>query len=412
MGTVACCDHPAPVEPRPQGSQWEVADILRLYGDTYMQIHPVSPDQRKVIEAIMACRTATLGGHAEHCLQCGFERYAYNSCRNRHCPKCQTVTKAKWVEARQAELLQTPYFHTVLTLPHELNPLVLGNKRLLLGLLFRAASETLLQFGRQNLGGQLGAVMVLHTWDQVLQAHFHLHTLVPAGALLSQGAHWAPTHPNFLFPVKALAKVLRGKFLDALQTPRISQALTFTEHTAKLSTPEGFANLLDQLYDKAWVVYAKRPFKGPEHVLEYIGRYTHRVAIANHRIVEVKGGQVRFTFRNRRQGDQLQCMELPAHTFISRFLLHVLPSGFVRIRHYGFLANRCKAQALPRCRQALGQAPQPPVSETKTVVQWMQQWLGIDITRCPQCGHQPLLRTPLPVVATSTWTRAPPKRSG
>jgi hypothetical protein len=408
VSTVAPCSHPAPAEPRPQGSQWELADILRLYGDTYMQTHPVSPAQRKVIEAIRACRTAMLGGHVEQCLRCGFARYAYNSCRNRHCPKCQTVTKAQWVEARQAELLQTPYFHTVLTLPHELNALILGNIRLLLGLLFRAASETLLQFGRQNLGGQLGATMVLHTWDQVLKAHFHLHALVPGGALLSEGARWAPTHPNFLFPVKALGKVFRGKFLDALPAPRLSQALAFTEYTQQLSTPEGFTKLLDQLYDKQWVVYAKRPFKGPDQVLEYIGRYTHRVAISNHRIVNVQNGQVRFTFRNRHQGDQLQVMELPAHTFMSRFLLHVLPSGFVRIRHYGFLANRCKALALPRCRQALGQVPQPTVPEPKTVAQWMQQNMGIDITRCPQCGYKPLVRTPLPVEATSTWTRAPP----
>jgi predicted Zn-ribbon and HTH transcriptional regulator len=408
VGTVPSCDHLAPAEPRPPDSPWEVADIFRLYGDTYMQTLPVSPAQHKVIRAIMACRTATLGGHAEQCLQCGFERYAYNSCRNRHCPKCQTVPKAKWVEARQTELLTTPYFHTVWTLPHELNPLILGNQRLLLSLLFRSASETLRQFGRQNLGGQLGAIMVLHTWDQVLKAHFHLHALVPGGALVSDGARWAPTHPNFLFPVKALGKVFRGKFLDALQQPRIAQALTFTEHAQPLSTPEGFAQLLDQLYDKDWIVYAKRPFKGPKQVLDYIGRYTHRVAIANHRIVDGHNGQVRFTFRHRRQGDQLQSMALPAHTFIHRFLLHVLPSGFVRIRHYGFLANRCKAQALPRCRQALGQGAQPPEPAPTTVAQWMLQYMGIDLTRCPQCGHQPLVRTPVPPQTTSSWIRAPP----
>jgi hypothetical protein len=412
VSAAAACDHPAPAEPRPQAKRWEVADILRLYGDTYGQTHPVSAAQRKVIEALMACRTANLGGHAEQCPQCGFERYAYNSCRDRHCPKCQTITKATWVEARRAELLPTPYFHTVFTLPHELNPLILGNQRLLLGLLFRSASETLLQFGRHNLGGQLGASMVLHTWDQVLKPHFHLHALVPGGALADAGTYWVPTHAKFLFPVKALGEVLRGKFLDALQQLHTTQALAFTAHTAHLSTKAGFSHLIHQLYDKAWIVYAKPPFKGPEHVLDYLGRYTHRVAISNHRIVDVRGDQVYFTYRNRQKGDQLETMELAAHAFIGRFLLHFLPSGFVRIRHYGFLANRCKAQALQRCRQALGHVPDPPVPEPRTVAQWMQQWSGIDITRCPQCGHQPLLRTPLPIEATSTWTRAPPKRSG
>jgi hypothetical protein len=367
----------------------------------------VSPAQQRIIDDLIACRTARLGGHLDFCEQCGFERPAYNSCRNRHCPKCQTVTKAKWVEARRAELLPTAYFHTVLTLPHELNPLILGNKRLLLGLLFRAASETLLQFGRRNLAGQLGAVMVLHTWDQVLKPHFHLHALVPAGALADQGTHWVPTHPKFLFPVKALGKVFRGKFLEALQEPAFHQALYFNEQTAHLSTQAGFSQLIDQLYDKNWIVYAKRPFNGPEQVIDYIGRYTHRVAISNHRIVEVRDGQVRFTYRNRKKGDQLETLELTAHAFIQRFLFHFLPSGFVRIRHYGFLANRCKAQALRQCRQALGQPPDPPDLPPKSIGQWMQQWTGIDITCCPQCGHQPLLRTPLPVAGGTAMTRAP-----
>jgi predicted Zn-ribbon and HTH transcriptional regulator len=407
VAVVGHCVHLDLAAPPPQPSSWEIADIFRLYGESYRHTHAVSAAQAKVLEAIMACRTAQLGGHAEQCPQCGFERYAYNSCRNRHCPKCQTVTKANWVEARRVELLPTPYFHTVLTLPHELNPLILGNKRLLLGLLFRTASETLLQFGRQNLGGQLGAIMVLHTWDQVLKAHFHLHALVPGGALADDGTCWVPTHPKFLFPVKALGKVFRGKFLGALQQPALNQALCFNEHTAPLSTKAGFSQLIDHLYDHNWVVYAKRPFKGPEHVIEYIGRYTHRVAIANHRIVDVRDGQVRFTYRNRQKGDQLQTLELSAHAFIQRFLLHILPLGFVRIRHYGLLANRCKAQALRQCRQALGHTSSPPVAPPKTVAQWMQQWTGLDITRCPQCGHQPLLRTPVPIGGGASMPRAP-----
>jgi Putative transposase/Transposase zinc-binding domain len=399
--------HPDIAAPAPQPPQWEIADIFRLYGESYRQTHAVSAAQDKVIDAIVACRTAQLGGHAEQCAQCGFERYAYDSCRNRHGPKCQTVTKANWVEARRAELLPPPYFHTVMTLPHELNPLILGNKRLLLGLLFQTARDTLLQFGRHNLGGQLGAIMVLHTWDQVLQAHFHLHALVPGGALADDGTRWAPTHPTFLFPVKALGEVFRGKFLGALQESAITQALCFNAHTAHLNTRVGFSKLIDQLYDKNWVVYAKRPFKGPEQVIDYIGRYTHRVAISNNRIVDVRDGQVRLTYRNRQKGDRLQTLELTVHAFIQRFLLHILPAGLVRIRYCGFLANRSKAQALRQCRQALGQTPDPPVAPPKTVAQWMQQWTGIDITRCPQCGHQPLLKTPLPIAGGASMPRAP-----
>jgi hypothetical protein len=243
--------HEHPVSPQPHDKpRWEVADIFRLFGESYAQTHSVSPFEQRVIDNLIACRTARLGGHLDYCTQCGFERPAYNSCRNRHCPKCQTVTKAKWVEARRAELLPTAYFHTVLTLPHNLNALILGNKRLLLGLLFGAASETLLQFGRHNLGGQLGAVMVLHTWDQLLKPHFHLHALVPGGALASPEPAWVPTHPKFLFPVKALGKVFRGKFLEALQQPAFNQALCFNEHTAHLGTQAGFSRLIDRLYHK------------------------------------------------------------------------------------------------------------------------------------------------------------------
>lgn len=240
-----------------------------------------------------------------------------------------------------------------------------------------------------------------------MKPHFHLHALVPGGVLAEQGTKWVSTHPKFLFPVMALGAVFRGKFLERLRTPEMTQTLRFTDHTPHLSTKAGFAQLIDQLYDQNWVVYAKRPFKGPEQVLEYIGRYTHRVAISNHRLVEVREGRVRFTYRNRKKGNQLQSLEVPAEVFIERFLFHLLPPGFVRIRHYGLLANRGKAQALRQCRQALGQLPDPPVAEPKSIAQWMQQWTGIDITCCPQCGHQPLLRTPLPVAGGTVMTRAP-----
>jgi hypothetical protein len=392
MAPLARCCHPTAGRAQDGGPKWEVADILRLYGQTYGATHPVPPPHYKVMHDIMVCRTAELGGHAEQCGQCGFERYAYNSCRNRHWPKCQTLTKEKWLADRTADLLEVPYFHCVFTLPHDLNPLVLTNKRPLLTLLLQATSQTLLQFGHHNLGGQLGGLLLLHTWDQTLNAHFHVHALVPGGALADQGTRWVPTQPRFLFPVQALGTVFRSKFLDVLYDSR--DTLVCAEQTAPLASAQGLRQFIDLLYNKAWIVYAKRPMAGPEQVLDYLGRYTHRVAIANHRIVDVQDGQVRLTFRNRRQGNRVEPMTLPAHEFIRRFLLHVVPHGFQRMRHIGFLANRCKAQALRQCRQLLHQ-PTPPRPQKKTVAEWMWQLTGTDVTRCPHCGHGPLQCIPL-----------------
>jgi Transposase zinc-binding domain/Putative transposase len=256
---------PACAEPTPP--RWEGADIVRLYGDSSRQAYPVSPGQQQGLEASAACRTAQLGGHMEPCAQCGFERYAYHSCRNRHCPKCQSFTTAQWLADRQADLLPVPSFHTVFTLPHALNALGLGHKRLLLGLLFTAASQTLLQFGRHNLGGHLGGMMVLHTWDQLLNAHFHVHCLVPGGALADAATRWVPTHPAVLFPVQALGTVFRAKFLEALAHAHTTAALTFSDATAAVATSQGFAHLLDHLYATAWVVYAKAPCAGPAQVV-------------------------------------------------------------------------------------------------------------------------------------------------
>lgn len=377
---------------------WEVADILRLYGETYRAASRVPPSHHKVMHDLMVCRTAHLGGHAEQCPQCGFERYAYNSCRNRHCPTCQTLTKEQWVEARQADLLPVPYFHCVFTLPHELNALVLANKRPLLTLLLRAASQTLLQFGRQNLGGQLGGIQMLQTWDQTLGAHVHVHCLVPGGALADHGTRWVPTHPRFLFPVHALGTVFRTQFLDALHDSTTTDTFVFPEETEGLASPHGFRRFTDQLSAKAWIVYAQQSLAGPEHVLDSLSRSTHRVAITNHRIVNVQDGQVHFTSRNRRQGNRVQTMTLDAHEFIRRFLLHVVPHGLQRMRHIGFLAHRCKARALRQCRALLDQPANPPTAEKKTVVQWIWQLTGTDITRCPHCGQGPLHRTPLPAL--------------
>ena len=389
------CSSPTRSSPH-QTPRWEVADVLRLYGDQYQQTHDLSPTQKRVWDAVVQCRTAPLGGHAETCLQCGFERYAYNSCGNRHCPKCQSLAKAQWIADRRADLLPVPYSHAVFTLPHELNALILSNKRLLLHHLFHSASQTLLQFGAQNLGGRMSAIMVLHTWDQQLRTHFHVHCLVPAGALAFDHTQWRPTPSRFLFPVHALGTVFRGKFLVALDDTHAMGALALTQSMKALATPQGYRDLRQQLYAKPWVVYAKRPLDGPGQVLDYLGRYTHRVAIANHRLIEVGDGRVRFTYRNRRRGNRLQIVTLSAVEFIDRFLLHVLPLGFQRLRHVGFLANRSKARALPIIRELLGVSPEPPTREKKTAAEWVWQLTGTDLTQCPQCDYRPLQRTAIP----------------
>jgi hypothetical protein len=364
--------------------------------------------QQQVMHDIEVCRTAQLGGHAEHCPSCGLERYAYNSCRNRHCPKCQTFAKVQWVEDRKAELLPVPYFHLVLTLPHTLNPLILTHKRPLLTLLFNAASQTLVQFGQRNLGGQIGCTMVLHPWDQTLGAHFHVHGLVAAGALAAHGVRWIKADPRFLFPVRALSTVFRGKFCEALARLWTTDALPCPEEPTSGGRPADFAPLRAQLYAKAWGVYAKAPCAGPAHVLDYVGRSTHRVAIANHRILAVRDGRVRFAYRNRRAGNRAQAMTLDAAAFIRRFRLHGLPRGFMRLRPYGFLANRHKARTLGRCRELLGQPATPSPRHPPSGVQWMQEGTGIDLTQGPHCGAKPLIRLPLPPLVRSAAHRGAP----
>lgn len=405
MATLARPCHAAAGRHQADTSKWEVADIMRLYGQTYRAAHPVPPPHHKVIHDLMTCRTAELGGHAEQCGQCGFERYASNSCRNRHCPTCQTLRKEKWREDRQADLLAVPSFHCVFTLPHDLNPLVLTNKRALLTLLCRATSQTLLQFGHHNLGGQPGGILLLHTWEQTLNAHFHVHALAPGDALADKGTRWVSTHPRFLFPVHALSTVFRSKFLDALHDSR--NTVMLAEQTAPLASAQGFRQFLARLYDHAWVVYAKRPMAGPQQGLDYLGRYTHRVAIANHRIVEVQDAQVRLTCRNRRQGHRVEIMSLPAHEFIRRFLVHGVPHGFQRLRPIGFLANRCKVKALRQGRPQRNQ-PEPARPQKKTLTEWRWQLTGTDVTRCPQCGHRPLPRIPLGSLTLRAGTPVPP----
>jgi hypothetical protein len=366
----------------------ELADIFRLYGERYRSDHPLPASHLKVMHDIEVCRTAHLGGHLERCDCCGFERCSYNSCRNRHCPKCQALTKARWLEARKAELLPVTYFHSVFTLPHELNPLTLCNKKVIFRLLFKAVSETLTQFGAnpgKGLGGKLGFTCILHTWDQTLLDHFHLHCLIPGGALSFDGKRWICAPENFLFPVKALSKVFRGKFIDLLKQAYAKGELIFPGATRHLARRKGFSRLIEQLWEKDWVVYSKRPFAGPQEVLDYLGRYTHRVAISNNRIIDVDNGQVTFTYKDRKDNGSRKLMTLPAQEFIRRFLLHVLPEGFMRIRHFGFLANRSKKHDLTVCRQLLGLSPELPKPAPKTSRELMSELTGIDPTRCPQC---------------------------
>jgi predicted Zn-ribbon and HTH transcriptional regulator len=362
----------------------ELADIFRAYGASYRRDHPLPVSHRKVIEAVERCRTAALGGHIERCDSCGFERPAYNSCRNRHCPKCQSLAKVKWFDKQKSEILPVGYFHLVFTLPHELNGLILINKKILLGHLFKAVGETLVDFGHTRLGGQIGFITVLHTWDQTLLDHFHLHCLVPAGALSFDQKRWSPTRKNFLFPVTALSVVFCGKFLDLLKTAFARNKLLFIGQTASLADRGAFQLLINTLRKKPWIVYAKKPFGSPVHVLDYLGRYTHRVALSNDRIVSTCNRDVTFSYRDRKNQNRKKTMTLDAHEFIRRFLLHVIPKGFVRVRHFGFLANRSKS-LLSKCRQLLDLNPALPKLPSKSVQELMLQLTGIDITRCPLC---------------------------
>ena len=353
----------------------ELADIFRSHGESYCRTHFLPASQRKVMRAVSVCRTQELGGYLKQCDTCGFEHPAYNSCRNRHCPKCQSLAKAKWLEKQNSELLPVGYFHLIFTLPHVLNGLILGNRKILLALLFKAVSETLLEFGRSRLGGRIGFITVLHTWDQTLKDHFHLHCLVAGGALSLDHSRWIGARPNFLFPVTALSRVFRGKFLDLLEKNIDRGKIPAADNEIKASR------------QKSWVVYAKKPFGSPQTVLDYLGRYTHRVALSNDRIVKVENGEVTLSYRDRKDGDRKKTIPLVAHEFIRRFLLHVLPDGFMRVRHFGFLANRSKKQTLTQCRKLLGANPASLQSPSESAKDLLLRITGIDLSRCPSCHN-------------------------
>jgi len=351
----------------------ELADIFRSHGESYRKTHCLPASHLKVMRAVEVCRTAEMGGHLKQCDTCGFEHPTYNSCRNRHCPKCQSLAKAKWLEKQTSELLPVGYFHLVFTLPHEFNRLILAHKKIVLALLFKAVSETLLEFGQTRLKGTLGIIAVLHTWDQTLKDHFHLHCLVPAGALSFDQSRWISTRKNFLFPFKALSRVFRGKFLALLQQACDKGKFPAANNEIKASRR------------KNWVVYAKKPFGSPEKVLDYLGRYTHRVALSNDRILHVENGEVTLSYRDRKDGDRKKTITLEAQEFIRRFLLHVLPDGFMRIRHFGFLANRSKKQALAQCRTLLKLAPALPQSPSLSAKDLLVKLTGVDLSCCPCC---------------------------
>jgi len=374
--------------PRPR---WEVADVFRLYGEAYRRAHRLPSAHLEVMHAIAVCRTAYLGGHLEKCDSCGFERPAYNSCRNRHCPKCQALAKARWLAARNAELLPVDYFHVVFTVPHELNPVARCNKKIVFDILFKAAAGTLKDFARDpkhGLGGKLGFTAVLHTWDQVLRDHVHLHCVVPGGALANDRSRWIHARKGFLFPVRPLSEVFRGKFIALLQKAFRTRRLHFPGQTAHLGTAEAFAQLARQLWKKSWIVYSKASFPGPTHVLDYLGRYTHRVAISNHRIRKVKAGAVSFSYRDSADAGKKKTLTLPASEFIRRFLLHVLPKGFMRVRHFGFLAGRSKTCDLARCRELLGLPRDPKEPPEQTTRDLLLELTGAEVDICPRCRQR------------------------
>jgi hypothetical protein len=373
----------------------EVADIFRQYGPDYRKTHPLPREHLRVMRAIEVCRTAALGGHVDECNTCGAIRVSYNSCRNRHCPKCQFLKKEQWLEARRKDLLPVPYFHVVFTIPAELNPLALRNRKTLYGILFRSVSETLMELARapKHLGAQIGFIGILHTWGQNLMEHPHIHCIVSGGGLSNDTQRWIPSRSRFFLPVRVLSRLFRGKFLAYLQKGYDSEALTFPGTVAALKETDAFRAFMRRLYRKEWVVYCKPPFKDSEGVLQYLGRYTHRVAIANHRVVCMENGRVSFLWRDYADNKRTKIMTLDAGEFIRRFLLHVLPDRFVKIRYYGLLGSRKRKGNLVSCRTLLGvgeTAHDEMASAThEDMPVWQELMLrvsGIDLSKCLVCG--------------------------
>ena len=369
----------------------EVADVFRRYGAQYRERHATSLSiaQRRVMSAIEKCRTAALGGHLERCDECGHERNCYNSCADRHCPKCQSLARARWIQDRQAELLEVPYFHVVFTIPEEIAAIAYQNRRVVYGILFRATAETLITIGAdpKHLGARLGFFAVLHSWGQNLQFHPHLHCVVPGGGPSLDGERWISCRPGFFLPVRVLSRLFRRLFLQSLRKSFSSGKLRFAGRLEPLRDRRAFARHLEPAEASEWVVYAKRPFAGPQQVLDYVGRYTHRVAISNNRLLDIEDDQVRFQWKDYRHGDRVKTMSLSADEFIRRFLMHVLPSGFQRIRYYGFLGSRKRKENLAECRRLLGMPPPPLAVAGADYRDHYEELTGGSLRQCPQCEH-------------------------
>ncbi len=390
----------------------EVADIFRRYGETYRQKHgaSLSTAQRRVMTAIEVCRTAALGGHLERCDSCPHERPCYDSCRDRHCPKCQSLARAEWVEKRKTEVLDCQYFHVVFTLPEDIAALAYQNKDLVYGILFRSTAETLSTIAAdpKHLGAEIGFFAVLHSWGQNLLFHPHLHCVVPGGGISPDSTRWLPCRPGFFLPVRVLSRLFRRFFLTYLQKAFDAGQLRFFSSLEALHDPEDFARYLNPIRKQEWVVYAKPPFAGPQQVVDYVGRYTHRVAISNHRLVEIEeDGQVKFQWRDYRDHNQQKTMTLSAEEFIRRFLLHVLPRGFHRIRYYGFLGNRYRKEKLEHCRQLLNMTPpnQSP-SQPQPREDYRDRYerlTGHSLRECPVCHRGRMI-----VVKLLPGVRSPP----
>lgn len=380
----------------PQTSAVEVADIFRKYGPSYRQLHELPLNQLRTMRAIEICRTAELGGHVDECDTCGGIRISYNSCRNRHCPKCQFLRKEKWLEARKEDLLPIQYFHVVFTIPEELNPIALRNQRVIYSILFKSVSETLIELARdpKHLGAQIGFISILHTWGQNLMDHPHIHCIVTGGGLSANGHRWVSCRKRFFIPVWVLSRLFRGKFLAYLKKGYDSEELMFTGNISQLQNEESFKDFLKGLYNQEWVVYCKTPFKDAEGVLKYLGRYTHRVAIGNHRIIKIEDGKVSFLWRDYSDGNRNKIMTLDAFEFIRRFLLHVLPNKFVKIRYYGLLGNKNRRVMLNQCRRLL-KVIAIRVCKENTSETWQAFLLkvcGIDLMKCPFCEKGRMVR--------------------
>ena len=375
----------------------ELADIFRQAGPRYREHHTdaLSRGQRCVMSAIEHCRTAALGGHVEQCDSCGHLRVAFNSCRNRHCPKCQSLVRAEWLEDCHADLLPVDYFHVVFTLPEEIAASAYQNQAVVYDILFRATAETLRTIAAdpKHLGAEIGFIAILHTWGQNLLHHPHLHCVVPGGGLSADGGRWVSCRPGFFLPVRVLSRLFRRLFLAQLQAAFDAGQLRFFNALEALQLPRAFAKYLAPVRRAEWVVYAKPPFGGPKHVLDYLGRYTHRVAISNSRLIDFVDGQVSFRWKDYRHESRQKVMCLDASEFIRRFLLHVLPNGFQRIRHYGLLANCHRAAKLAQCRQLLA-GPAPVVEFAEAPLDYRdryQRLTGKSLRDCPKCGHGHML---------------------